>query len=43
MADGWKPLREHLTPVAFQLFSKMYFREQREKGRAGFEGPFVPL
>ena len=40
---GWLPLREYLTPQAFQHFSRKYFREQREKGRDGFDGPFAPL
>lgn len=42
-ANGWCPLREHFTPAAFQSFSRKYFREQRAKGRVGFEGPFEPL
>lgn len=41
--DGWSPMREYLTPQAFQHFSRRYFREQREKGRDGFDGPFAPL
>lgn len=40
---GWFPLREYLTPQAFQHFSRRYFREQRVKGRDGFDGPFAPL
>lgn len=41
--DGWVPLREYFTPAAFQIFSTRYFKEQREKGRDGFDGPFTPL
>ena len=40
---GWAPMDAHCTPQAFRLFSRRYFREQREKGRRGFEGPFEPL
>lgn len=41
--DGWSPLREYITPPAFQMFAIRYFKEQREKGRDGFDGPFAPL
>lgn len=40
---GWLPLREYFTPAAFQHFSHRYFKEQREKRRDGFDGPFAPL
>lgn len=43
VGDGWCPMQEQFTPQAFQLFSRRYFREQREKGRLSFEGPFEPL
>lgn len=43
VSDGWCSMRTQFTPQAFQLFSRRYFREQREKGRDGFNGPFVPL
>ncbi|EKM61894.1 uncharacterized protein PHACADRAFT_248801 [Phanerochaete carnosa HHB-10118-sp] len=43
VSDGWCPMKEQFTPQAFQLFSRRYFREQREKGRLSFEGPFEPL
>ena len=42
-ADGWGPLHEYLTPRAFEMFSRTYFRLQREKGRVGFDGPYAPL
>lgn len=41
--DDWPAPRAYFTPAAFQLFSRSYFREQRDKGRVGFDGPFVPL
>lgn len=41
--DGWLPLREYLTPPAFQMFARRYFGEQRARGREGFDGPFAPL
>ncbi|EKM48008.1 uncharacterized protein PHACADRAFT_214993 [Phanerochaete carnosa HHB-10118-sp] len=43
VGNGWRPMAEQFTPQSFQFFSRRYFREQREKGRVGFDGPFVPL
>ena len=40
---GWGSLKEYFTPGAFRMFSRRYFREQREKGRLEFDGPYIPL
>ncbi|KIP02580.1 hypothetical protein PHLGIDRAFT_78944 [Phlebiopsis gigantea 11061_1 CR5-6] len=40
---GWAPASDLFAPAPWQLFSRQYYREQREKGRKGFTNFYAPL
>lgn len=42
-SDGWAPIREYMTPAAFQFFSRDHFEKQKEKKRVGFDPFYEPL
>jgi hypothetical protein len=41
--DGWAPITGLMNPATFQMFSRDYYEEQREKGRSGFDAFYTPL
>ncbi|PFH45906.1 hypothetical protein AMATHDRAFT_51402 [Amanita thiersii Skay4041] len=41
--DGWAPIRGLVNPATFQMFTRDYFKEQKAKGRKGFDEFWNPL
>ncbi|EPQ57124.1 hypothetical protein GLOTRDRAFT_38618 [Gloeophyllum trabeum ATCC 11539] len=42
-SDGWVPVRSLVTTAYWQVFSRDYYKEQKGKGRAGFDEFWEPL
>ncbi|TFK53481.1 ectomycorrhiza-upregulated zf-MYND domain-containing protein [Heliocybe sulcata] len=40
---GWAPVQSVMTPASWQIFSRDYYQQQREKGRVGFDKFWEPL
>ncbi|KAJ7630303.1 hypothetical protein FB45DRAFT_532070 [Roridomyces roridus] len=41
--DGWAPAREHITRAGFEIFYRVYYRDQQELGRKQFKPLFRGL